>query len=278
MSSKMDEIRIDGLRFFAHHGVFDFETQQGQNFVLNAVLRCDTHDAGCSDALEDSTSYADVAQCLVDFLTKHTYHLLEAAVEQAARAVLLQFPLLREVELELQKPEAPIPLDFQTVSVRICRSWHTAYVALGSNLGDRAAYLQGALDGLAGDPCIRLGRVSTLIETAPYGDVVQDDFLNGACQIETLYTPQELLEVLHRLERNANRTREIHWGPRTLDLDILLYDQLVLDTPELAIPHRDMHNRDFVLRPMAEIAPYAQHPVFHRSMLELWQRLEGTWN
>ena len=274
----MDQIRIDSVRFFARHGVFDFERERGQEFVFSGVLDADTHKAGRSDRLEDSTSYAEVAEFLVKFLTQNTYRLLEAAVEQACRAVLLRFPLIRGITLELKKPDAPIDLDFESVSVRIHRCWHTAYVALGSNLGDKEGYLRGALAGLQADENIRLLKTSGLITTAPYGGVEQDDFLNGACCMETLYTPEELLEVLHRLEAQAGRERTIHWGPRTLDLDILLYDNMVIYTDELIIPHIDMQHRDFVLKPMAEIAPYAVHPLLHKSMLQLWQELEGTWS
>ena len=162
--------------------------------------------------------------------------------------------------------------------MRIHRFWHTAYVALGSNLGDKEGYLREALAGLEGDENIRLLKTSSLITTAPYGGVEQDEFLNGACCIETLYTPEELLEALHRLEAQAGRERKIHWGPRTLDLDILLYDNLVMYTDKLIIPHIDMQHRDFVLRPMAEIDPYVEHPLLHKSMLQLWRELEGTWN
>lgn len=274
----MDQIRIDNVRFFAHHGVFDFERAQGQEFVISAVLDTDTHKAGLSDQLEDSTSYAQVAEFLADFLTQNTYRLLEAATEQACQAALLHFPLLRGITLELKKPDAPIDLDFESVSVRIHRCWHTAYVALGSNLGDKEGYLQGALAGLEADEKIRLLKTSSFITTAPYGGVEQDNFLNGACCIETLYTPLELLEALHRLEAQAGRERTIHWGPRTLDLDILLYDNIIMYTGELIIPHIDMQHRDFVLGPMAEIAPYVEHPLLHKTMLQLRQELEGTWS
>lgn len=274
----MDQICITNLRFFARHGVFDFEREKGQYFVLSARLETDTRAAGMSDRLQESTSYAEVAEFLVDFLTQNTYQLLEAAAEQACRALLLRFPRIWGVELELKKPDAPIDLEFESVSVRIRRGWHTAYVALGSNLGDKEGYLRSALAGLEGDACVRLKRVSTLIATAPYGGVEQDDFLNGVCRLETLYTPEELLQVLHRLEGQAGRERKVRWGPRTLDLDILLYDNIIMYTKELTIPHADMHRRDFVLRPMAEIAPYVEHPVFHKSMLQLWQELEGTWS
>lgn len=270
----MDQIKIDDLSLFAHHGVFDFERQNGQKFVLSAVLECDTRKAGMSDRLEDSTSYADVALFLVDFLTKHTYSLLEAAAEQACAAVLKQFPLIRAIELELKKPDAPIELEFASVSVRIRREWHTAYIALGSNMGDKEGYIRGALAAFDQAEEIRLVCTSGLITTAPYGGVEQDDYLNGACKIETLLTPEELLERLHELEQEAHRERIVRWGPRTLDLDILLYDNKVMYTDKLIIPHIDMVNREFVLRPMAEIAPYVMHPVLNKSMLQLWKELE----
>lgn len=269
----LDEIRIRGLRVFAHHGVFQEETRLGQTFVVNATLYTSTREGGMLDSLEDTVSYADVCLFLTDFLQKNTWKLLETAVEHTCRALLKQFPLLRGVELELEKPSAPIPLPFDSVSVRVYRSWHRCFVALGSNLGDKQAYLDGAVEALGADPCIRLKRVSTYLVTAPYGDVEQDDFLNGAVELETLYAPQELLDTLHRIELDAKRERLVRWGPRTLDLDILFYDDLVQDDPTLTLPHPDMQNRDFVLRPMAELAPNFLHPVFHKTMGQLLKEL-----
>ena len=126
------------------------------------------------------------------------------------------------------------------------------------------------------DPCIRLTQVSSYLVTAPYGGVEQDDFLNGAVELETLYDPQELLDRLHEIEQNANRERLVHWGPRTLDLDILFYDDLVQDDPSLTLPHPDMQNRDFVLRPMAELVPNLLHPVFHKTIGQLLKELPNS--
>lgn len=97
----------------------------------------------------------------------------------------------------------------------------------------------------------------------------QDEFLNGVCRIRTLLTPEELLTRLHELEQEAGRERLIHWGPRTLDLDILLYDDWVIEEDDFCIPHVDMQNRRFVLEPMAEIAPYKRHPVYGKTMKEM---------
>ena len=111
--------------------------------------------------------------------------------------------------------------------------------------------------------------------TKPYGGVEQDDFLNGAMEVRTLLTPEELLAELHRIEAEHGRERVLRWGPRTLDLDIIFYDDLVMDSDELTIPHIDMQNRDFAVDPMAEIAPYKRHPIYGKTMKELKGELHG---
>ena len=273
MARKSDENRIRGLRDFAHHGGFEEETRLGQMFVVNATLYTSTRQGGLADALEQTISYADVCAFLTEYLQKNTWKLLEAAVEHSCRALLMKFSLVHAVELELEKPAAPIPLPFDSVSVCVRRGWHRAFVALGSNMGDKQGYLDGAVEALRADECVRVKRVSAYRVTAPYGGVEQDDFLNAAMEIETLYDPEELLDALHAIEQAARRERLIHWGPRTLDLDILFYDDLVQDDPALILPHPDLHNRDFVLGPMTELAPNFVHPVLHKTMKQLLNEL-----
>lgn len=271
---KYDEIRIEELKVFARHGVYDFETENGQNFFVNAILYTDTHKAGRTDALEDSTNYGEVCQFINDFLKNHTYQLLEAAAEHVTEALLLHFPLVKGISFEIRKPQAPIALPFGSVSVKIERFWHMAYVALGSNMGDKKKYLDDALAQLQTNPRIRLKQTASYRETEPYGGVEQESFLNSMCQIETLLDPNELLEELHRIEQLADRKREIHWGPRTLDLDIIYYDDLVMTTEALTIPHMDMANRTFVLEPLCELAPYLTHPVTGLSTIQMLKALE----
>ncbi|MGO5116024.1 2-amino-4-hydroxy-6-hydroxymethyldihydropteridine diphosphokinase [Candidatus Avoscillospira sp. LCP25S3_F1] len=257
----MDKITIQKLEVFAHHGVFPEETVLGQKFVFNLTLYLSTRKAGCTDDLTASLHYGEVSHFVQQYVQAHTWKLLERVAEQLARALLLEYPLLEQVDVEVEKPWAPIGLPLQTVSVAIHRGWHTAYVALGSNLGDKQAYLDDAVAQLNGREDCQVVRVSDYLVTAPYGGVEQDDFLNGALELRTLLEPEELLDCLHAIEAAANRQRTIHWGPRTLDLDILLYDDRVLDGPVLQIPHKEMHLRDFVLEPMAQIAPWQRHPV-----------------
>ncbi len=265
----MDEIRIDNLEIFAHHGVFPEEKERGQYFYVNLVLYTDLRLAGKRDDLKLSTDYGDVSLFLEQQLTGRTFDLIEAAAEAAAEAILLRYPLVRELELELRKPSAPIPMRFDSVSVKLRRGWHQAYIAFGSNLGDRRAYIDNAIKALKEDERNRVEKVSAILETRPYGGVEQGDFLNGVLKLDTLYTPGELLDKLHELEQEAGRERTIRWGPRTLDLDILLYDRLVYEDKDLILPHPDMQNRDFVLRPMAELAPWLRHPLLGKTMKEL---------
>ena len=270
-----DVIHIEGLKVFAHHGVFPQEKEAGQDFYVNADLYTDLREAGLTDDLTKSTHYGEVSLLIGRCLTEQTYDLIETAAERTAEEILRQFPRVRAVTLELHKPHAPIPMEFSTVCVRIHRGWHRAYVALGSNMGDSRAYIEEALRAFSADPRIRVEKVSSLIVTKPYGGVEQDDFLNGVVLLDTLYSPAELLYKLHEIEAAAHRERTLRWGPRTLDLDILFYDKLIYEDDNLIIPHVDLHNRDFVLQPMAEIAPCFRHPILQKTMQQLWEELRA---
>lgn len=269
-----DEIHIDGLEVFAHHGVYEEEQKEGQIFYVNAVLYGDIHRAGVSDELEYTVDYGNVCRFITDWMRQNTCRLLEAVAERMATELLLRYRAVYAVDLEIQKPHAPVRLPFEMISVKIHRSWHRAYIALGSNMGDREAYLSGAVEALKAHPQMVLKKVSDWIVTEPYGGVEQGDFLNGAAQIETLLNPEQLLEALQKIEYAAGRERTLRWGPRTLDLDILFYDRLLLDREDLVIPHPDLENRRFVLEPMTAIAPYFRHPATGKAMRDLLQELE----
>lgn len=271
-----DRIIIENLVIFAHHGVYREENEKGQNFRINAVLETDTRMAGILDDLDLSTNYGEVCTFLNGFLTENTYKLIETAAERTAEALLLRFPRIRRVTLEVCKPEAPIPFPFESVSVKITRGWQRVYLSCGSNLGDKRAHLDGAVEALKADVKCRVLRVSDWIITSPYGEVEQDDFLNGAIMMETLYTPEMLLEKIHEIEKEHKRERKIHWGPRTLDLDILLYEDCIMHTEDLIIPHADMQNRYFVLKPLAQIAPYERHPLTGQSIGQMYEAVQNV--
>ena len=272
----MDKIEIRDLEIFANHGVFPEETALGQKFVVSAVMYTETRPAGLADDLSASINYGEVSHMITDFLQKNTYKLLEAAVENLAELLLLSLPLLKKITLRIEKPWAPVGLPLKTVAVEITRGWHTAYVAFGSNMGDKKKYLDNAIQGLRDMKEIVVEKVSEYLVTEPYGDVEQDEFLNGALRVRTLLSPEELLDRLHVLEQAADRKRIIHWGPRTLDLVIIFYDDLICEEDDLCIPHIEMHKRSFVLKPLEEIAPYKRHPVTGKTVREMLGELENA--
>jgi 2-amino-4-hydroxy-6-hydroxymethyldihydropteridine diphosphokinase len=130
-----------------------------------------------------------------------------------------------------------------------------AYLGLGSNLGDRLAHLQAAVDGLAATPDVHVVAVSRVYETAPVGGPPQDDYLNAVVAVDTVLDPHELLAIAQRLEAGEQRVRGERWGPRTLDVDVLLVGDEHVDDPNLVVPHPRMSERAFVLVPLADVAP-----------------------
>lgn len=250
------------------------ENALGQKFVISIELECDVRKAGQTDDLNYSVNYAEVAAFVTKKATRNTFQLIEKLAEYLAQEILLQYDAVRAVTLEVKKPWAPVHLPLETVSVTVKRQWHVAYLSLGSNMGDKKAHLDMAVKSLNKDPWTRVKKVSSYIVTEPVGGVEQDDFLNGAVMLETLRTPEELLELIGRIEQEQKRERIVHWGPRTVDLDIILYDQEIIQTKDLMIPHVEMANRMFVLEPMCEIAPYAKNPLNGCCMLELKEQLQ----
>ena len=147
-----------------------------------------------------------------------------------------------------------------------------AYIALGSNLGDKEKNLRRALLLLT-QQGVEVVRVSSFISTEPYGVTDQPQFLNAVACVRTSLTPLALLDVLLATELAMGRVRLRHWGERNIDLDLLLYEDVVLDTKRLHLPHPDMQNRDFVLLPLAEIAPELKHPTLQKTIWELKENL-----
>lgn len=265
----MGQIFIKELKVFGYHGVYQQEKQEGQVFLVDCLIDTSFSEAAATDALKHTVDYGNVCLYIKEFFDKNSYDLLETAADKLATELLYAFSEIKRVKLSIAKPNAPIPMEFASVGVTVTKVWSKVAVSFGSNIEPMEDYLTGGIKELTAHPAIRNVVISDFMETEPYGYLEQDPFLNGAATFETVLTPRELLHFVHEIEQHANRKREIHWGPRTLDIDILLYEDVVLNEKDLVIPHLDMCHRAFVLEPLAMIAPGMIHPVCHKTIYDL---------
>jgi dihydroneopterin aldolase/2-amino-4-hydroxy-6-hydroxymethyldihydropteridine diphosphokinase len=252
----MDRIELTAWRAMTVIGALDFEQLAPQPVEVDAVHHVDLGDAGETDDLAATVHYGEV----LDGFTKVAAdrHVLLERFAHRLCEVALGFPLVQEVEVVVRKLRPPVPHDVAHTAVRLHRrrmvtndaGTHEAVLALGSNLGDREAFLRLAVRELA--PV----RQSQVWETDPVGGPErQGPYLNMVVAVRTDLDPFALLRRCQRVERLAGRVREVRWGPRTLDVDILFYDHVTLASDALTLPHPSFAERRFVLAPLAEVAP-----------------------
>ena len=253
-----DRIVLQGVSARGNHGVLDFEKRDGQLFVVDVTMTADLARAGRTDDLSATVSYAEVAADVVARITGPSFDLIERLAEVIADDVL-RHDLVDVVEVAVHKPEAPVGQPFTDVQVRVERTNAAAVViALGSNLGDRGQTLAGAVEALREQPGLTVTAVSSLVETDPVGGPDQPPYLNAVVVGRCADTPEHLLAALHAIEAEHGRTREIRWGARTLDLDLIQYGtpggprEVLSDLPELTLPHPRAAERGFVLVPWAD--------------------------
>lgn len=268
-----DRIYIKGLKIYAYHGCFEDEKQKGQEFTVDVTMYLDLSPAGLTDDLDKTVNYGEAAELVQKVFTECSYNLIESAAEDVACKILSTYGLVNAVEVEVFKPHAPITIDFENVSVFIRRERHTAFIAVGSNLGDSRDTIKKAREMFLRTEGNELLKESELIVTKPYGVTDQPDFVNGMWKVSTLLKPSDLLKKLNEIEARLGRERLIHWGPRTIDLDIIYYDDCIMESEKLTIPHKDMQNRDFVLKPLMEVDPFKRHPVNRLTAEEMLAKL-----
>ena len=281
----LDRITITGLRAFAHHGVFEHERTEGQTFVIDVTVHLALVDAAADDDLSQTVHYGVLADQVVTAVERDPVDLIETVAERVA-GVALAYDRVQFVEVTVHKPDAPIAVPFADVSVTILRGripagalGLPAVIALGSNLGDREDTLAAALEELDAVDGITVLSSSPILETValrPDGaDPDAPRYLNAVALIRTTLSPEQLLEALHVIELVHGRERSVHWGDRTLDLDIVSYADLEQRTETLTLPHPRAHERDFVLRPWLAVDPDAVLPGRGR-VADLLARLDES--
>jgi dihydroneopterin aldolase/2-amino-4-hydroxy-6-hydroxymethyldihydropteridine diphosphokinase len=258
-----DQIILTGVSARGFHGVLDAEKRDGQMFVVDVQLILDLSRAGRTDDLSATVNYAEVAAAVVARISGPSFDLIERLAEVIADDVLA-LPLVDAVEVVVHKPEAPVGHPFTDVEVRIRRSrGPRAVIALGSNLGDRGRTLSLAVDALRALPGFTVTSVSPIVETDPVGGPDQPPYLNAVVVGRTTLDAAELLRALHRIEAAHGRTREVRWGARTLDLDLIQLgepgsgEEVVSNDETLRLPHPRAAERAFVLVPWAQAEPDA---------------------
>jgi dihydroneopterin aldolase/2-amino-4-hydroxy-6-hydroxymethyldihydropteridine diphosphokinase len=259
----VDRIVLQGVSARGTHGVLELEKRDGQMFVVDVTMVCDLTQAGRTDDLAATVNYAEVADDVVARITGPSFDLIERLAEVIADDVLRHDPV-QSVEVVVHKPEAPVGHPFTDVQVCVERA-NAAHVviALGSNLGDRGETLAAALADLRALEGLTVTSVSTLVETDPVGGPEQPPYLNAVALGRTTLAPDLLLAALHAIEAAHGRTREVRWGARTLDLDLIQFGtpggprEVTSDDGALTLPHPRAHERAFVLVPWTHADPRA---------------------
>ncbi len=270
----MDKIYINNLEFIGFHGVFPEEKKLGQKFLVSLELTVDTRGAGKTGDLTKSVHYGLVAQDVEKLFLEKSIDLIETCAENIAEMVLKKYELVKEVKVIVKKPWAPLQMHFENVAVEITRKWHRVYLSLGSNIGNKRKNLLEAIRKIGELENTEVVKSSTILETEPFGYLEQDNFLNACLEVKTLMTAQEFLKEILQIELDMGRVREIKWGPRIIDIDILFYDKEIIEEDNLAVPHPWICEREFVLDPLSEIAPNYIHPLEKKTITMLARKLK----
>lgn len=263
-----DQIRLDCIRVSGTIGVLQEEQQRAQPFEVDLVLDVDIAAAGHSDDLTQSVDYGAPIAIAHRIVSTERHQLLERVATRIAEDVLA-LDGVEAVQVTVRKLKVPVPEDVASSAVSIRRErvdsrrpprrWSVAYLALGSNLGDRRQHLRQAIERLPfdrHDGGLRVTGCSGVYETDPVGGPDdQGAYLNLALEVETTLDPFQLLDRCLATELAGGRDRSVRWGPRTIDVDLLLYGDVRIESPELTLPHPRMWERRFVLEPLSDIAP-----------------------
>jgi dihydroneopterin aldolase/2-amino-4-hydroxy-6-hydroxymethyldihydropteridine diphosphokinase len=290
----LDQIQLVGLTVFGYHGVFESERRAGQDFSVDLVLHLNTRPAAANDDLTRTVHYGELATAVAEVVRGPAVDLIETLAERIAVEALSDLRVAA-VDVAVHKPSAPITERFADVIVRIRRhraefaalaaarreaaaqalseragppdvldaapgSPARAVLALGTNLGDRMAILVAAIADLEATEGLRVVAVSPVVETAPVGGPKQADYLNAVVVVETTLSPNALLAACQAVESGHGRERTVRWGPRTLDVDVITYADLVARSDTLELPHPRAHERGFVLVPWAAVDPTGELP------------------
>ena len=263
-----DRIRLTGVRGRGFHGVFEHERREGQEFVVDVELAVDLGAAGASDDLADTVNYGEIGAAALARIEGEPHDLIERLAELVAQDALAH-PGVDEVTVLVHKPQAPVGVPFEDVTVAVTRRREPVpvVVAVGANLPWGASgpheTATSAVESLAHHPAVHVVAASALYDSDPVGGPEQPVYVNAVVLARTSLSPRSLQRELHALEAAFDRVREVRWGARTLDLDLVQYGDpasatdVTSGSARLALPHPRAHERAFVLVPWLDADPGA---------------------
>lgn len=268
-----DVIKIKSLEVFGYNGTFNEEKVLGQKYCLDIELKINKSFRDMKDDLNNTVDYSKLILFIREYFENNKFNLVETIANEIIFKLFQEFSNVIEISLEIFKPAYHVSIGFKGMSVCIKRKIHKVYIALGSNMGDREDNINKAYELLESNN-IKILKKSKIIETQPYGGVPQDNFLNSVIEVSTIFNPNELMNTLLDIEKTLKRERVVRWGPRTIDLDILLYDNDIINEEIVVVPHYDMHNRKFVLESLCEINKFSYNPRICKFAFEMLNDLK----
>ena len=266
----MDKILVNDLEVFGSHGA----NQRVDKFLISAELTLNLKTAGDTDRISKTINYVDLCSDIEKFCSGLDHKLIESSAEDLASHILLNYISVRHVILTIKMISIPKGKKIAYTGIVIEREWHTAFIGVGSNLGERYKNILSAEKEINNSDNCKVVGISKIYETEPFGYLDQDRFLNCVFEVKTLLTPLQFINSLLEIEKLLKRERVVRWGPRTIDLDILFYDDIITSFEEAVIPHPRMHERMFVLKPLCDLAPYYVHPVINERCYRIAEELK----
>ena len=265
----MERVDIKGLKVKTCHGVLEKEKVNPQDFLIDIFYEYDAYAAAQTDDIENAVNYSQVCRTAYDICKNNCFDLIEKLAYEISFAIMERFEKIISVSVTVHKPQAPVNLPFEDICVTAQLERVQTILSLGSNMGDRKAALDGAIAELGKIRGVKVLKVSDYIATKPYGGVAQNEFLNCAVTAECLISPYKLLQAIHGIESKFGRVREKRWGDRTLDIDIVFFGDKIISQNGLCVPHPDYVNRDFVLKPIKQIAPDFVCPLARKRISDM---------
>ncbi len=276
-------IELERIKVFGHHGVNEEETKNGQFFYIDALLKINKDPSKLADDINSTVSYADVNKLIIKIVSEKIYKLIEMLAVDIADSILNNFSDVCWVKVKVSKPDAPMKGEFENVSVSILKykkklmnnksaidnsnlinnDLNDVFLSLGSNIRNKKNNLEIAIAQLEKTKHVEILKISEYYQTKPVDYENQDDFVNCCLNLKTPLSAFDLLRETQKIENQMGRIKKVRFGPRLIDIDILLFNNLTLQNKQLVVPHPRMFQRAFVLVPLLDILP-ENNPYFRK--------------